>query len=183
MSMLQQRKPARAALKAILLDASRDLGLEETESVSSVCVAYALLKMGAQPDEVSRLITWQEFEHLSAALLRVSGYTVRENVVLTRPRAQLDIVASDSSMTLSLDCKHYRRGHSPFALSKFAAKQLKRSTLLRKKSSDPRPIASVILSMSESEGKFVDGVAVVPVRTLRSFLSSIDSYAGLLEMK
>lgn len=146
-------------------------------------MSYALLKMGAQPDEVSRLLSWREFEQLSAALLKVSGYEIKENVILTKPRAQLDIVAKGTSLVLNLDCKHYRRGHSPSSLAKLAAAQLKRSGLLRKKTGDPRPIASVILCMSEPEGKFVEGVAVVPVRTLRSFLSSVDSFSDLLEMK
>jgi hypothetical protein len=183
MSMLRDRRRSDASLKAILADALRDLGLTEDEAVSPVCIGYALLKMGAQPEEVSRLLSWQEFERLSAALLRVSGYTVRENVVLTKPRAQIDIVASGPSIVLCMDCKHYQKGHPPSALAKFAADQLRRSGLLRKKSGDPRPIASVILSMSEPEGKFVRGVAVVPVRTLSSFLAHIESYLGLLELR
>jgi hypothetical protein len=183
MSMLRNRRHTEASLKAVLADAIQDLGLTDDEAVSPVCIGYALLKMGAQPEEVSRLLSWQEFERLSAALLRVSGYSVRENLVLTKPRAQLDIVASGPSIVLSIDCKHYQRGHAPSALGKFADDQLRRSGLLRKKSGDPRPIASVILSMSEPEGNFVRGVAVVPVRTLRSFLAHIESYSGLLELK
>ena len=181
-SMLQARRRSATSLRTTLVDACRDLGLDESESTSPACVAYALLKTGAQPDEVSRLLSWKDFEHLSAALLKASGYAARENVVLTKPRAQLDIVATGVSVILSVDCKHHNRGSSPSTLAKFATDQLRRSALLRKKVDDRRPIVSVILSMSEPEGKFVGGVAVVPVRTLRSFLTSIDSYMGLLEL-
>lgn len=159
------------------------MGLAEEEATSPVSVGYALLKMGAPSEDVSRLLTWREFERLSAAVLRASGYSVRENVILTKPRAQLDIVATGNSIVLSIDCKHHRRGHSPSDLARFARRQLVRSTLYRKKVDDPRPIASVILSMSEPEGRFVQGVAVVPVRTLRSFLTSLDSHAGLFDLR
>lgn len=183
MSMLKARRRSGASLRAALEDASMDLGMDVGDLLSPVCVGYALLKMGAQPDEISRLLSWREFEQLSAALLKASGYSVQENVVLTKPRAQLDVVGTGPSLLLSVDCKHYLRGNGPSALVRFARDQLKRGALLRNKIDDPRPIASVILSMSEPEGKFVEGVAVVPIRTLRSFLTTIDSYLGLFELR
>lgn len=183
LSSLQARMRTPGSLGAALTEACRDLELDEGEAVSPVCAGYALLKAGARPEEVSRLLSWKDFELLSGALLKASGYSVRENVVLTKPRAQLDIVATGTSLTLSVDCKHYRRSHSPSSLEKFARDQLRRSELLRKKAQVRGSIASVILSMSEPEGRFVGGVAVVPIRTLRSFLNSVESYLGALELR
>ncbi|MDG6909937.1 MAG: restriction endonuclease [Nitrososphaerota archaeon] len=183
MSMLQKRARSAAALDTLLSDVCRDLALDESESASPVCLGYALLRVGARPEEVARLLSWREFEGLSAALLKASGYSVRENVVLTKPRAQLDVVATGDSMILSVDCKHYGRENSPSSLTRFALDQLRRSELFRKKFDDRRPIASMILSMSQPEGSFVEGVAVVPIRTLRSFLATVESYIGLLELR
>ena len=166
-----------------LREAGRDLGIQEGERATPVCAAYSLMKINFQADEVSRLLSWQDFERLAGALLRASGYAVRENVLLRKPRAQIDVVAVGTSVVLSVDCKHYRREQGPAALERAADAQLRRSGLLRRKMGGPRPIASVILSMSEPEGKFVRGVAVVPVRTLRSFLTSLDSYTQLLELR
>ena len=160
-----------------------ELGLQEGDYVSPVCVAYSLLRSNLQADEVSRLVNWQDFERLTGALLRSSGYNVKENVYLRKPRAQIDVVATGPSVTLSIDCKHYRKEQGPSALGKVALAQLRRSLLLRRATTDPRPIASVVLSMSEPEGKFVEGVAGVPVRTFRSFLNSLDSYRDLLELR
>ena len=165
-----------------LLGAAGELGFGEEQVVSPVCAAYALLKLSFQADEVSRLLSWQDFELLAGALFRASGYRVRNNVVLVKPRVQIDVVAEGESMVLSVDCKHYRREQGPASLERVALAQLKRSRALRRKAGGPKPIASVILGMSEPEGKFVNGVAVVPVRTLRSFLTSLDSYAGYLEL-
>lgn len=164
-------------------EARNELGLGEEDLLSPVCVAYALMKLRIQTEEVSRLLTWREFEGLAGALLRASGYEVRENVFLTKPRAQIDVVARGPSLTLCIDCKHYVREPGPSSIAKFAKAQLKRSAQLRRKVGGTRPIASVILSMSEPEGTFVEGVAVVPVRTLRSFLTNVDAYTEMLELK
>lgn len=80
-----------------------------------------------------------------------------------------------------MDCKHWKRAPSRSALEGFALAQLRRSHLLRKSLDDPRPIISAILSFSESAGGFVQGVAVVPLRSLRDFLKTVESYSGLLE--
>jgi restriction endonuclease len=177
-----ERRLGKVASRA-LRDAGRELGLPEGDYVSPVCVAYSLLKISFQADEVSRLLSWQDFEQLAGALLRASGYEVRQSVYLRRPRAQLDVVATGPSFTLSIDCKHYRREQGSSSLEKVALAQLRRSALLRKVWNDPRPIASVVLGMSEPEGRFVRGVAVVPIRTLRNFLNSLDTYRELLELQ
>ena len=180
--VLERRLPSHEVRRA-LEEAGDELGLPEGDLLSPTCAAYALLKLNLQAEEVSRLLTWREFEKLTGALLRVSGYGVEENVNLTHPRAQIDLVARGTSLILSVDCKHYSKGHGPAMLRRFALAQLARSRLLRKKLNDRRPIASVILSTSEPEGRFVEGVAVVPVRTFRSFLTTIDSYSALFDLK
>jgi hypothetical protein len=183
LGLLRAKKPNPAGRRRLLYESRAELGLKEDELLSPVCVAYSLMKVRVQPEEVSRLLTWREFEGLAGALLRASGYEVRENLVLTRPRAQIDVVARSPSLTLSVDCKHYAREPGPSSIAKFARAQLRRSELLRRKGGDPRPIASVILSMSEPKGRFVEGVAVVPVRTLRSFLTNLESYIGYFELR
>lgn len=178
-----ERRLGKAGAGRALRDAGSELGLSEGEYTSPVAAAYSLLKINLQADEVSRLLSWQDFERLTGALLRSSGYDVRQNVYLRKPRAQIDVVATGPSITLSVDCKHYRREQGAASLERAALAQLRRSALLRRVSDDPRPIASMILSMSEPEGKFVRGAAVVPVRTFQSFLNSLDSYHGLLELR
>jgi hypothetical protein len=183
LDLLQKTLPSSSAMQESLSAARLELGLGEEGTLSPACVAYTLLKQRTQPEEISRLLSWREFEQLAAALLRVGGFVVKENLTLTKPRAQIDAVAFGTSMILCVDCKHYRREPGPASLQKFATAQLRRSGFFRKKTDDPRPIASVILSVSEPEGSFVNGVAVVPVRTLRSFLTSLDSYTELFELR
>jgi hypothetical protein len=183
LGLLRSKRPTPAGQRRSLDEACAELGFGEEDALSPICVAYALMKLRVQPEEVSRLLSWREFEGLAGALLRASGFEVRENVILTKPRAQIDVVAQGPSLTLSIDCKHYAREPGPSSLALFAKAQLKRSSLLSRKREGLKPIASVILSMSEPEGSFVEGVAVVPIRTLRSFLNNLDSYRPMLDLR
>ncbi len=150
-------------------------------SEDPVLVALDLMASGVPEEEAARSLTWKDFEGFCAQLLRASGYAVRENVYLSRPRAQVDLVATGPLFVINLDCKHWKRTPSRSALEGFALAQLRRSRLLRRSLDDPRPIVSAILSLSESAGSFVQGVVVVPLRTLRNFLETVESYSGLLE--
>jgi len=151
-------------------------------SEGPVLAALDLIASGVPEEEAAQSLTWRDFEGFCAQLLRASGYSVRENVYLSRPRAQIDLVATGPLFVISLDCKHWKRAPSRSALEGFALAQLRRSRLLRRSLEDPRLIISVVLSFSESAGSFVEGVAVVPLRTLRNFLETVESYSELLEM-
>lgn len=151
-------------------------------SEGPVLAALDLIASGVPEEEAARSLTWRDFEGFCAQFLRASGYSVRENVYMSHPRAQIDLVATGSLFVISLDCKHWKRAPSRSALRGFALAQLRRSRLLRRSLKDPRPIISAVLSFSEFAGNFVDGVAVIPLRTLRNFLETVESYSELLEM-
>ena len=160
---------------------SNDLGPRHSGSGARVSRALAAMSIGVSSESVARHLGWKEFESFCARLLQESGYSVEENVTLTKPRAQIDIVATGSSHVLSVDCKHWQRAHSPSTLASFAGAQKKRSGLYRRSKPEAKPVVSVILSFSQPEGGFVDGVPVVPVRSLTSFLGSIEAYSELIE--
>ena len=146
-----------------------------------VLAALELIALGVPEEEAARSLTWKDFERFCAQLLRASGYAVMENVYLSSPRAQIDLVATGPLYIMNLDCKHWRRAPSPSALEGFATAQLRRSRLLRTRLDDSKPIISAILSFSELAGSFVNGVAIIPLRTLKDFLATVESYSELLE--
>ncbi|MGP8124346.1 MAG: restriction endonuclease [Nitrososphaerales archaeon] len=150
-------------------------------SEGPVLTALTLIASGATEEEAASSLTWKDFEGFCAQLLRASGYIVRENVYLSHPRAQIDLVATGPLFVINLDCKHWKRAPSRSALEGFALAQLRRSRLLRRSLDDSRPIISAILSFSEPAGSFVEGVAVVPLRTLRNFMDTVESYSCLLD--
>ncbi len=135
---------------------------------------------GVPEEDAAKSLTWRDFERFCARLLRENGYSVRENLYLSRPRAQLDLVATGPLFVISLDCKRWRRTPSPSVLEGIALAQLARSRLLRRSLGNAKPILSGILSFSEPSGSIVDGVAVVPLRAVRSFLETVEAYRDFL---
>jgi hypothetical protein len=177
---LLTRKLGSAERSISLLERNRELMGVDCEPTDPGLVAMSLCSVGVPPEEVSSLLSWKEFESFCANLLRSAGYEVRENLRLRKPTAQIDIVALGPSLVLSVDCKHWRRSASASTLARVARDQLRRSVLLRKSLSGPRPILSVIITLAQQGERFVEGTAVVPLYSLRTFLNSIDEYADLL---
>jgi hypothetical protein len=144
--------------------------------------AMALCQLGYTPDQVARLLTWGEFEQFCANILRVSGFQVRHSIFLRKPRRQLDVLATSASFCLSIDCKHWDRSLSVGALSRIAKAQLSRSQMLRRHLSLETPIATVILTLFPQDTRFAEGVAVVPLLSLSSFLESFEGLKGNLTL-
>lgn len=138
--------------------------------------AVAACRMGLRPEIAGRFLGWKEFESFCSDLLRYSGFEVQEDVRTRKPSRQIDLVALCPSVILSVDCKHWQRQSSLSALSKFANAQLKRNSILRTKLPDRRPIVSAIVTLREQQERFVNGVAVVPLFTLRDFLDNVASH-------
>lgn len=179
LSLLVKRVGSRESSSELLSRTRDSLGVD-CELTNPSLLALSLCSLGVPAEAVSSALSWKEFESFCANLLRACGYDVRENVQLRRPGAQIDVVAFGASRTLSLDCKHWKRDTSLSTLAKFARAQLKRSALLRRTLSDARPIVSAILTLTEQRERFVEGVAVVPLHTIRSFVGSVEEYAELL---
>jgi len=171
-----------ASLRRALASLSDEAGLHDGSS-SIVLRALLALRLGLPADSVSKLLDWRTFEAFCAQLLTRAGYSVRENVVLKKPRTQIDIVASDTSTILSIDCKHWGHSIGGFSLARMALSQLERSRRLRgAMGGGGAPIVSVVLTLLDQPIRFAEGVAVVPVRTARDFALSVNSYVGLLTL-
>jgi len=177
---LLTRKLGSPQLSMQLLERNReDLGIG-CDPTDPGLVAMSLCSLGVPPEAVSALLSWKEFEAFCADLVRAAGYDVRENVRLRKPTAQIDLVATGTSLVLSVDCKHWRKSASVSTLAKVARDQQRRNELLRKAHPSAPPIVTVILTLAQQGERFVDGAAVVPLFALRSFLSSVDEYTEFL---
>lgn len=138
--------------------------------------AVALIRSGMAPESVSSLLTWREFEGFCAEVLRARGYAVTTNVVLTKPRRQIDIFAEGSSLSLCVDCKHWGRPFSSPSLEKVVTDQMERASLFREKRSFQSPILPVILTLVDSTTRTVLGVPIVPIFAVGDFLASVSRF-------
>jgi len=157
-----------------------DLGIR-SETAAPVLAAVALVSLGVSSEIVSKTLSWRDFESFCANVARVEGYEVQENIIIRKPRAQIDVIARSDSFLLTIDCKHSSRlGHSE--LRDVALAQLRRGRLLRRQlKSERRSIVSAILTLFDQGERFREGVALVPVKTLRDFLHSLEGITELME--
>jgi len=177
-ALLEKMCGSRTAASESLDGLALELGVQGTRQTSSLA-ALALIRLGRDAESVASLLQWNEFEELCSKLLCAAGYEVRRNIVLKKPRKQIDLVATSSLISLSVDCKHYSRGISQSSLARFAREQLERTKQYKEKRNHSGPLLPVILTLTEGETKFVEGVPVVPLLKLRSFLQSVNPYDAL----
>ena len=158
-----------------------ELGLGIDAVSNQALHAVALVKTGYPLEKVARTLSWREFEGFCANILRASGFQVSENVFLKKPRRQVDILARSGSLALSVDCKHWKKSIGDSGLWTFAREQRERSEAVRRQiGKEGVPIVSVILTMLDEQPRILDGVAVVPLLSLRDFLISIEGTLDLL---
>ncbi|TMI43403.1 restriction endonuclease [Candidatus Bathyarchaeota archaeon] len=135
--------------------------------------------------ESALALTWQEFERFAGECLEEAGFQTEKNVrVQGGGRAwQIDVVGIRGDVMITMDCKHW---NTPGYLSKFrlAAKHQRNATLhlLAKpvekmlQGDRERQALPVILTLSEPRDQLSEGVVLVSVEKLPSFLSGVTPY-------
>jgi hypothetical protein len=179
--ILVKRMNGEEAAFAVLLDVSSQLGMDLQRGLTGflpdqVLAGIALIKAGMSPDVVSSSLTWQEFEGFCAGVLKACGFTVKTNVVLTKPRRQIDVFAEGQTLAISADCKHWGKSFSVSTLQQVASSQIERTVLYKTKAKVGMPVLPVILTLLDSPVKMVLGVPVVPIFALRDFIVSVSRF-------
>jgi len=157
----------------------------EIDKALRLRLAEQLIHTGADPRRISRFLKWQEFEDFAADSLRNNGYRVVKHLVFRSRsgRREVDIIAWNDNFVLTFDCKHWAKGLSPSRVMQAADAQAERAALLagnegllaRHGLQNPgkRKILPVVLSLGEPRQSIVNGVPIVPISKLMSFLYGI----------
>jgi Holliday junction resolvase-like predicted endonuclease len=166
----------------------------ETDGTNRLRLAVKAASLGADIENVSAFLSWQEFEAMAALALERNGYTVAKNVRFksAERRWEIDVVGCMKPLVLCVDCKHWKRRLKPSALSRIVEAQEERARAL----ADMLPsvklklkcvkwesakFVPVILSLIPSGSKFYDDVPVVSVLQLQDFLIQLPAYAASLK--
>ena len=134
------------------------------------------ITMGAPIDEVSRFLSWQDFESLAAEILESRDFETTRNVVLTKPRMQIDVVGIKSGIAVLIDCKHWTKMNQS-ALAKAVKKQVERTRQFVSKEK-LRGAIPAIVTLYQHETQFIDKVPIIPIHQLDSFC---DEFYGNVE--
>jgi len=166
----------------------------EINSDNRLKLAAKAATLGADIENVSAFLRWQEFEDIAAIALERNGYVVAKNVRFKHAgrRWEIDVVGCRKPLVVCVDCKHWQRRLQPSALRKIVEAQVERAHALV----DTLPSAAltvecvkwnkakfipVILSLIPSSFKFYDNVPVVPVLQLQDFLIQLPAHVGSLK--
>ena len=161
----------------------------EQKSSQRMMLAHQLIQEGHDPQRVSRLLVWQEFEEFVERAIIESGYrAIRHFVFKSRVgRREIDILAWNDVWILAIDCKHWatRLVHSRMRNS--ANAQLARTRALAGKTDLLRkcgiknmelPLVAIILVLGEPCDRVIQGVPIVPLVKFPSFLQEGSPYEG-----
>jgi Restriction endonuclease len=144
-----------------------------TDRISAAVLA---LQMRCDIEQVSRCLSWKDFEKLASELLISFGYSTRTNVRFVKPRMEIDIVGTGSAgFTIAVDCKHWNRSNLS-SISKFSQKQVARAERLIKCDRTISQVVPVMLTLHAESVRFIGGVPLVPIHTFRSFIMEVKGF-------
>lgn len=142
-------------------------------------IAVALLEKGFPIDEISVALDWRDFEGLTAEILSSKNFAVIKNLILTKPRMEIDVIGIRLGIAILIDCKHWKR-YSTSSLTSAVKKQIERTKKYVEKT--PGAIAvPVIVTLYQDKVNFIENVPIVPIFQFSSFIDEF--YGNIDQMK
>lgn len=131
-------------------------------------------------ERVSGEVAWQNFERLAAFIFEKNDFRVDIGTVKTkkRQRRQYDVIAKKSNRTFLVECKKWAGSRHRLSALKRAIGQHKERTLFYE-SITAEATVPVIVTLIEEEIQVYDGVPIVPVVKLNSFIGELDLQEGI----
>ena len=170
----------------IILDEfiKNDIGSKQDNSYNfeksdKLKIAVALLEGGFPIDEISIALDWRDFEGLTAEILSSKNFAVIKNLILTKPRMEIDVIGIRLGIAILIDCKHWKR-YSTSSLTSAVKKQIERTKKYVEKT--PGAIAvPVIVTLYQDRVNFIENVPIVPIFQFSSFIDEF--YGNIDQMK
>jgi Holliday junction resolvase-like predicted endonuclease len=166
----------------------------EADTQMRLGLAIKAIELGADIENISNFLAWQEFEEMAAIALNKNGYVTKKNVRFKQngKRWEIDVVGCKKVIVICIDCKHWHHSIHHSTLKKIVSAQIERVTAF----SDSLPNPSIdiecikwrnakfvpaILSLIPGPSKFVDNVPVIPVLQLQDFLNQLPAHIESLK--
>ena len=142
-------------------------------------IAITLLQNGLPLDEISIALDWRDFEGLTAEILSSKNFAVIKNLMLTKPRMEIDVVGIRLGIAILIDCKHWKRYNSS-SLTSAVNKQIERTKQYVAKTEGSMAVP-VIVTLYQDKIDFIDKVPIVPIFQFSSFIDEF--YGNIDQMK
>ena len=142
-------------------------------------IAVALLENGFPIDDISIALNWRDFEGLTAEILSSKDFAVIKNMILTKPRMEIDVIGIRLGIAILIDCKHWKR-YSTSSLTNAVKKQIERTKKYVEKTPGATAVP-VIVTLYQDKINFIDNVPIVPIFQFSSFVDEF--YGNIDQMK
>ena len=145
-----------------------DENIVKFQNSDKINASVFAIQNGATIEDVSEFLSWQDFEELVSHVLDENGFHVQKNLILTKPRMEIDVVGIKLGIAILIDCKHWKR-ITQSALNSIVDKQIERVKSFVNKTESTYAIP-VIVTLHQEKVNFVNSVPIVPIMQLSSFL-------------
>ena len=161
-----------------------DIGSKQDDSYyfevsDKLKIAVALLEKGFPIDEISITLDWRDFEGLTAEILSAKNFAVIKNLILTKPRMEIDVIGIRLGIAILIDCKHWKR-YSTSSLTSAVKKQIERTKKYVEKTQGAIAVP-VIVTLYQDKVNFIENVPIVPIFQFSSFIDEF--YGNIDQMK
>ena len=156
-----------------------DENIVDFQNSDRIKASIFAIRNGATIEDVSEFLSWQNFEELVSRVLDENGFIVQKNLILTKPRMEIDVVGVKLGISILIDCKHWKR-MTQSALNDIVDKQVERVKRYVEKTESTSAIPAIV-TLHQEKVNFVNKVPIVPVMQLSSFLDEF--YGNLDKMK
>ncbi len=146
------------------------------ENGDKLKIAVALLEHGFPIDEISIALDWRDFEGLTAEILTSKDFAVIKNMILTKPRMEIDVIGIRLGVAILIDCKHWKR-YSTSSLTNAVKKQIERTKKYVEKTQGSIAVP-VMVTLFQDKVDFIQNVPIVPIFQFSSF---IDEFYGNID--
>jgi len=148
--------------------------------------AILLCSLGETLEDVSKMLSWSEFEDMASTLLESVGYEVRRRVRLKEPRCEIDVMAAKEDLALVIDCKHWKKTLGYSTMQRIIEAQINRAKALSTTNLSfikrCNKFLPVILTLYSERPSVVDGVPIVPINLLSNFITEVRGYLDELNV-
>lgn len=133
--------------------------------------SYEEIRSAADLQSVSEKSVWQSFERLAAFIFEENGFAAERGRVITcgKRRRQFDVIARKGGRIFLAECKRWSGSRYRLSALLRAVEQHRERCEFYSAATGERA-RPVIVTLIEEEVQFHDGIPIVPIHKLNSFL-------------
>ena len=150
-------------------------------------LAVLALQNGCDIEDISKSLSWKDFEALTSEILWLCGYQCRTSIRLSKPRRiEIDVIGINHKLAVVADCKHWKQ-YSLSSISSYVEKQIERTKVLckmkgRTKQYSITHAVPVILTLYSMNVEFINGVPIVPIHKFKSFIEDVSLHLSEMQV-